>query len=166
MLIALARIVQRFGLSAVGVQYQQGLAAILRRVRLRRGRDRLGRTLPDPRRDGRDHPPGPADPCINEVDMGSAIPQTMLWRLLSSLGLPAETTLHDIRWGSAFEGTFIWDLEISGAVPFGHLKGGIAGAIGYRQPPMYFPFGGATIAGQGKAGPLHLGARPLRRARG
>jgi hypothetical protein len=71
---------------------------------------------------------------------------------LDSLGLPAETTLHDIRWGSTYQGTFYWDLEISGAVPFGHLKGGIAGATGYRQPPMYFPRGGATIAGQCKAG--------------
>jgi L-fucose isomerase-like protein len=35
---------------------------------------------------------------------------------------------------------------------FAHLKGGIAGAVGYRQPPMYFPHGGATIAGQCNAG--------------
>jgi L-fucose isomerase-like protein len=78
----------------------------------------------------------------------------MLWRLLDSLQLPAETTLHDIRWGSEFQGTFYWDLEISGSVPFEHLKDGIQGATGYRQPPMYFPKGGATIAGQGKAGRL------------
>jgi hypothetical protein len=37
-------------------------------------------------------------------------------------------------------------------VPFARLKGGIAGATGYRQPPMYFPMGGATIAGQCKGG--------------
>jgi hypothetical protein len=86
--------------------------------------------------------------------MGTAIPQTMLYRLLDSLGLPAETTLHDIRWGSEFEGEFYWDLEISGSVPFEHLKGGIAGATGHRQPPMYFPKGGSTIAGQGKHGRL------------
>jgi hypothetical protein len=47
---------------------------------------------------------------------------------------------------------FYWDFEISGAVPFAHLRGGIAGATGYRQSPMYFPKGGATITGQGKAG--------------
>jgi hypothetical protein len=39
-------------------------------------------------------------------------------------------------------------------VPFEHLKGGIAGAIGYRQPAMYFPKGGSSIHGQGKAGRL------------
>ncbi len=37
-------------------------------------------------------------------------------------------------------------------MPFAHLKGGIAGATGFRQTPMYFPYGGSTIAGQGKAG--------------
>ena len=86
--------------------------------------------------------------------MGTAIPQAMLFRLLDSLGLPAETTLHDIRWGSEFEGTFYWDFEISGSVPFEHLKGGIAGATGYRQPAAFFPMGGASIQGQGKAGCL------------
>jgi hypothetical protein len=68
------------------------------------------------------------------------------------MGLPPETTLHDIRWGSKYKGTFYWDFEISGNVPFEHLKNGIAGAIGYRQPPMYFAKGGSTIAGQCKAG--------------
>ena len=74
--------------------------------------------------------------------------------MLDALGLPSETTLHDIRWGSEFEGTFYWDLEISGSVPFEHLKGGIAGATGYRQPAMYFPLGVSSIHGQGKAGRL------------
>jgi hypothetical protein len=59
-----------------------------------------------------------------------------------------------VRWGSEFEGTFYWDFEISGSVPFEHLKGGIAGTIGYRQPAMYFPKGGSTIHGKGKAGRL------------
>jgi hypothetical protein len=84
--------------------------------------------------------------------MGIGIPQVLLFRLLESLGLPSETTLHDVRWGSEYQGTFYWDFEISGSVPFGHLKGGIAGATGYRQPSMYFRLGGATITGQCKAG--------------
>jgi hypothetical protein len=152
MLIALARFAQRFGLSAVGVQYQQGLARSCAASDFAEGAIGSAERFPIPDADGSIIRPGKPIPCINEVDMGSAIPQTMLWRLLDSLGLPAETTLHDIRWGSAFEGKFYWDLEISGAVPFAHLKGGIAGAVGYRQPPMYFPRGGATIAGQCKAG--------------
>lgn len=152
MLIALARFTQRFGLSAVGVQYQQGLARSCAASDFAEGAIGSSERFPIPDADGSIIRPGKPIPCINEVDMGSAIPQTMLWRLLDSLGLPAETTLHDVRWGSEFEGAFYWDLEISGAVPFAHLKGGIAGAVGYRQPPMYFPRGGATITGQCKAG--------------
>jgi len=154
MLIALARFVQRFGLSSVGVQYQQGLAQSCAASDFAEGAIGSTERFPIPDLDGSIIRPGQPIPCVNEVDMGTAIPQTMLWRLLESLQLPAETTLHDIRWGSDFEGTFYWDLEISGSVPFEHLKGGIAGATGYRQPPMYFPKGGATIAGQGKAGRL------------
>ncbi len=152
MLIALGRIVQRFGLSAVGVQYQQGLAGSCAASDFAEGAIGSTERFPIPDEAGAIIRPGKVIPCINEVDMGSAIPQTMLWRLLDSLGLPSETTLHDVRWGSKFGGQFVWDLEISGAVPFGHLKGGIAGATGYRQPPMYFPRGCSTIAGQCKAG--------------
>jgi len=152
MLVALGRFVQRFGLSAVGVQYQQGLAGSCAASDFAEGAIGSAERFPIPDADNNIIRPGKPIPCINEVDMGSAIPQTMFWRLLDSLGLPSETTLHDVRWGSEFEGRFYWDLEISGAVPFGHLKGGIAGAVGYRQPPMYFPQGGATITGQCKAG--------------
>jgi hypothetical protein len=154
MLIAMARFVRKFGLSAVGVQYQQGLAQSCAASDFAEGA--LGSTerFPIPDHDGTIIRPGKPIPCVNEVDMGTAIPQTMLWRLLDSLQLPSETTLHDIRWGSEFEGTFYWDLEISGSVPFEHLKGGIKGASAFRQPPMYFPKGGATIFGQGKAGRL------------
>ena len=162
MLIALGRFVRRFGLTAVGVQYQQGLARSCAASDFAEGAIGSAERFPIPDTDGTIIRPGEAIPCINEVDMGSGIPQTMLWRLLISLGLPAETTLHDMRWGSEFDGKFYWDLEISGAVPFAHLKGGIAGATGYRQPPMYFPMGGATITGQCKAGTLRLGARALR----
>lgn len=154
MLIAMARFTQRFGLSAVGVQYQQGLAHSCAASDFAEGAIGSSERFPIPDEDGNIIRPGKAIPCINEVDMGTAIPQTMLWRLLDSLGLPAETTLHDIRWGSEFEGTFYWDFEISGAVPFEFIKGGIAGATGYRQPAMYFPMGGSSIAGQGKAGRL------------
>jgi hypothetical protein len=154
MLIAMARFTQRFGLSAVGVQYQQGLAQSCAASDFAEGAIGSAERFPIPDESGMIIRAGKPIPCINEVDMGTAIPQTMLWRLLDSLGLPSETTLHDIRWGSEFEGSFYWDFEISGSVPFEHLKGGISGATGYRQPAMYFPKGGATIAGQGKAGRL------------
>jgi L-fucose isomerase-like protein len=152
MMIAMARFVQRFGLSAVGVQYQQGLKDSCAASDFAEGAIGSTERFPIPDEQGNIICAGQPIPCINEVDMGTAIPQTMLWRLLTSFSLPAETTLHDIRWGSEYQGVFYWDLEISGAAPFEHLKGGIAGATGYRQPAMYFPYGGSTISGQGKAG--------------
>lgn len=154
MLIALARYVERLGLACVGVQYQQGLARCCAASDFAEGAIGSAERFPIPAADGHVIREGKPIPCANEVDMGTAIPQVMMFRLLDALGLPSETTLHDVRWGSDWEGEFVWDFEISGAVPFGHLKGGIAGATGYRQPPMYFPKGGSTIAGQGKAGRL------------
>jgi hypothetical protein len=152
MMIAMARYVDRFGLSAIGVQYQQGLARGCAASDFAEGAIGSAERFPIPAEDGRVIRPGKPIPSINEVDMGSAIPQVLMFRLLDALGLPSETTLHDVRWGSVFNGEFVWDFEISGAVPFEHLKGGIAGASGFRQPAMYFPKGGSTIAGQGKAG--------------
>ncbi|WP_316980148.1 hypothetical protein [Shumkonia mesophila] len=152
MMIAMARFVKRFGLSGVGVQYQQGLKDSCAASDFAEGAIGNADRFPIPDENGEVIWPGKPIPCVNEVDMGSAVPQLMLNRLLDALGMPSETTLHDVRWGSVYGGTFYWDLEISGAVPFAHLKGGIAGATGYRQTPMFFPYGGATIAGQGKAG--------------
>lgn len=154
MMIAMARFTERFGLASVGVQYQQGLAQSCAASDFAEGAIGSTDRFPIPDENGKIIRPGKPIPCINEVDMGTAIPQTMMWRLLDSLGLPSETTLHDVRWGSEFEGTFYWDFEISGSVPFEHLKGGIVGSIGYRQPAMYFPKGGSTIHGKGKAGRL------------
>ena len=114
MLIALARFAQRFGLSAIGVQYQQGLAGSCAASDFAEGALGSAERFPIPDETGAIIRPGKPIPCINEVDMGSAIPQTMLWRLLDALGLPSATTLHDVRWGSEFEGRFYWDLEISG----------------------------------------------------
>ena len=152
MMIAMARFTQRFGLTSVGVQYQQGLKDSCAASDFAEGAIGSSERFPIKDERGDIICEGKPIPCINEVDMGTAIPQTMLFRLLDSLGLPAETTLHDIRWGSEFEGTFYWDFEISGSVPFEHIKGGIAGAKGYRQPAMYFPKGGSSIGGQCKAG--------------
>ena len=154
MMIAMARVTERFGLSCVGVQYQQGLAHSCAASDFAEGAIGSTERFPIPNENGDIIRPGKPITCANEVDMGTAIPQTMLWRLLDSLGLPSETTLHDIRWGSEFDGAFYWDFEVSGAVPFEFIKGGIKGATGYRQPTMFFPKGGSSIAGQGKAGRL------------
>ena len=152
MMIAMARFTDRFGLTSVGVQYQQGLKDTCAASDFAEGAIGSTARFQVKNEAGEVIRPGKPIPCINEVDMGTAIPQTMLFRLLDSLSLPAETTLHDIRWGSEFEGTFYWDFEISGSVPFEHIKGGIKGAKGHRQPAMYFPKGGSSIGGQCKAG--------------
>ncbi len=152
MMIAVARYAVRFGLTAVGVQYQQGLARCCAASDFAEGAIGSAERFPIPDETGAIIRAGEPIPHANEVDMGSAIPQVLMYRLLSAFGMSAETTLHDVRWGSDYEGTFYWDFEISGAVPFGHLRGGIAGATGYRQQPAIFPLGGATIAGQCKAG--------------
>ncbi|MCP4754504.1 MAG: signal transduction protein [Proteobacteria bacterium] len=152
MLIAMARVTENFGLSCVGVQYQQGLKDVCPASDFAEGAIGSTDRFPIPHENGTIIRPGRPIPCANEVDMGTAIPGTMLFRLLQTLGLPSETTLHDVRWGSEYQGTFYWDFLISGSVPFEHLKGGIAGAIGCRQSPMYFAKGGSTIAGQCKRG--------------
>lgn len=152
MMIAMARLADRFGCTSIGVQYQQGLKDLVPASDFAEGAIGSAERFPIPGDDGKIIRPGKPIPCINEVDMGTGIPQTQLFRLLDSMGLPSETTLHDIRWGSEHEGVFYWDFEISGNVPFEHIKGGIAGATGYRQPAMYFAKGGSTIAGQCKAG--------------
>ena len=152
MMIAMARVYDRFGLSCIGVQYQQGLKDVCAASDFAEGAIGSTDRFPIPDENGGTIAPGKPITCVNEVDMGTAIPQTMLFRLLDTLGLPSETTLHDIRWGSVYNGRFYWDFEISGNVPFEHLKGGIAGAVGFRQPQMYFAKGGSTISGQCKAG--------------
>lgn len=152
MLIALARLVDRFGLTTVGVQYQQGLKDLCPASDFVEGAIGSSERFPIPDEGGNIIREGQPIPHANEVDMGSAIPQTMLFKILDNLGLPSETTLHDVRWGSEYEGVFYWDFLISGSVPFEHIKNGISGAKGYRQPPMYFRLGGSTIGGQCKAG--------------
>ena len=48
----------------------------------------------------------------------------------------------------------MWVFEISGAAPASHFIGGYAGAVGERQPPMYFPKGGSTLKGVSKPGEI------------
>ncbi len=152
MLIALVRLTDEYGLTGVGVQYQQGLKDVCAASDFAEGAIGSKDRFPIKNKEGHLIRENEPIPHFNEVDTGSAIPQIMMFKLLKSLGLSCETTLHDIRWGSEYQGKFYWDLEISGNVPFSHIKGGIAGAHGYRQPAMYFAKGGATISGQCKAG--------------
>jgi hypothetical protein len=155
---AAVRLAHAFGCSVIGIQYQQGLKDLCVASDLTEG------LLNTP-----DRPPvmsdagtvlfdGLAVPHFNEVDECAGLDALLTNRVWSDAGLDPSTTLHDVRWGALFSGAgvdeFVWVLEISGAVPPSHLVGGYAGAVGERQPPMYFPRGGATIKGVSRPGEI------------
>ena len=107
MLIAMARFVRRFGLSAGGVPYQQGLAQSCAASDFAEGAIGSTDRFPIPDHDGTLIRPGKPIPCVNEVDMGTAMaPRTCRMastrmtsgtrgrvpsRLLSSTSLPTST---------------------------------------------------------------------------
>jgi len=158
MYIAAVRMAAEFGCDAIGIQYQQGLKDMTPASDLVEG------LLNNPHR-----PPvyseagellydGLALPHFNEVDEGAAVDALLTNRVWLALGLDPSTTLHDLRWGEtlsvAGEERFVWVLQISGAAPASHLRGGYAGARSERQPAMYFPLGGGTLKGVGRPGEI------------
>ena len=95
---------------------------------------------------------------FNEVDEGAGLDALITNRVWTDMGLDPATTLHDVRWGAPVkEGDldeFVWVFEISGSVPPNHLIGGYKGAVGERQPAMYFKRGGSTIKGVSRPGEI------------
>ena len=153
MYIAALRIGDDFGLDAVGIQYQQGLKDLSPASDLAEGILNNVDRPPVTSRDGsRVLREGAAFPHFNEADEGVAVDALITNRLWTAMGLDPATTLHDVRWGEDFDGRFVWLFEISGSVPPSHLEGGYAGAVGWRQNPVYFPLGGSTIKGVSHAG--------------
>lgn len=147
-------IYNRYGLSAIGIPYQYGL------VRCTSASD-----LPEGMLNNSDRP-DILDPESNEAinrglpvihfnegDLGSAIPQVLMNDILVRKSMPPETTLHDVRWGDLWKGRFVWVFEISGGAPPEHW-GGWRNTHVYRQPSMYFPFGGGTCSGVSKPGTI------------
>lgn len=155
---AAVRLAHDFGCSAVGIQYQQGLKDTCVASDLAEG------LLNNP-----DRPPvfdaagvalfgGRAVTHFNEVDECAGVDgliTDVTWR---AMGMDPSNTLHDVRWGAPVRESgvdeFVWVFEISGAAPASHFIGGYAGAMGERQPPMYFPKGGSTLKGVSKPGEL------------
>ena len=157
MYVAAVRLAAEFGCDTIGIQYQQGLKDLAPASDLAEGL--LNNVERPPVYDetaGKELYAGQALPHFNEVDECAGLDALVTNRLWNILGFAPETTLHDVRWGRRVQthGTsdFVWVLEISGAVPPAHLVGGYAGAIGERQPAMYFPLGGSTIKGISKPG--------------
>jgi hypothetical protein len=156
---AAVRLAFEFGCATIGIQYQQGLKDVCVASDLAEGllnnpdrppvfEDEGGRVLFD----------GHAVPHFNEADEGAGLDALLTNRVWIDAGVDPSTTLHDVRWGERFDGhginEFVWVFEISGAVPASHLISGYRGARGERQPPMYFPRGGATIKGVSRPGEI------------
>jgi hypothetical protein len=147
-----------FGCAAIGIQYQQGLKDVCVASDLAEG---LLNNPDRPPVQGSDGAPlfaGLAVPHFNEVDECAGVDAVMTNRVWSDLDIDPSTTLHDVRWGAPVQergvDEFVWLFEISGAAPASHFIDGYAGAVGERQPPMYFPKGGSTLKGVSKPGEI------------
>jgi hypothetical protein len=156
MYVAALRIAEEFGCDVVGIQYQQGLKDLVPASDLAEGLLNNSDRPPVADAAGEVIRPGRPLPHFNEVDECAGLDALLTNRVWTALDQPPETTLHDIRWGDADRSgstdEYVWVFEISGAVPPAHLDGGFAGAVGERQPPMYFRLGGSTIKGASRPG--------------
>jgi hypothetical protein len=170
MYIAALRIADEFGCDLIGIQYQQGLKDLTPASDLAEGLLNNSDRPPVANPAGDVIRPGRPLPHFNEVDECAGLDALLTNRVWTALDQPPETTLHDIRWGdvdrSGSTDEYVWVFEISGAVPPAHLDGGFAGAVGERQPPMYFRLGGSTIKGASRPGEVvwsrvHVGAGGL-----
>jgi hypothetical protein len=158
MYIAAIRIAADFSCDAIGIQYQQGLKDMVPASDLVEGLLNNPDRPPVSSEEGRELYAGRALPHFNEVDEGAAVDALVTNHCWKALGLDPSTTLHDVRWGETLsiqgEERFVWVLQISGAAPASHFRGGYAGAVSERQPAMYFPLGGGSLKGVGKPGKI------------
>ena len=156
MYIAAVRIADEFGCDAIGIQYQQGLKDTVPASDLVEGLlNNADRPPVYAQNSGPELYAGKPLPHFNEVDECAGVDALVTNRCWTALGLDPSTTLHDVRWGEYYGGDidkFVWVLQISGAAPASHFVDGYRGATSERQPPMYFPLGGGTLKGVGKAG--------------
>ncbi|MEI6193869.1 MAG: L-fucose/L-arabinose isomerase family protein [Verrucomicrobiota bacterium] len=155
MYVAAVRLADDFGCDAIGIQYQQGLKDLLPASDLVEGTLNNADRPPIRSRDGRRVLyAGRPVTHFNEVDECAGLDGLLTHRVHKALGQPVENTLHDVRWGAQFGEDYVWVFLISGAAPPAHFIGGWKGAEGFRQPPMYFPNGGATLRGISKPGEI------------
>jgi hypothetical protein len=155
---AAARLAEEFGCAAIGIQYQQGLKDTCVASDLAEGLLNNPDRPPVKRADGVIVREGLAITHFNEVDECAGVDGVITDRVWRDLGIDPSNTLHDVRWGAPVweQGVdeFVWVFEISGAAPASHFFRGYAGAVGERQPPMYFPKGGSTLKGVSRAGEI------------
>jgi hypothetical protein len=155
---AAVRLAHDFGCAAIGIQYQQGLKDTCVASDLAEGLLNNPDRPPVVGADGNERFAGLAVTHFNEVDECAGVDGVMTDRVWRDLGIDPSNTLHDVRWGAPVRDRgvdeFVWVFEISGAAPASHFIGGYAGAVGERQPPMYFPRGGSTLKGVSRPGEL------------
>jgi L-fucose isomerase-like protein len=155
---AAARLAVENGCSVIGIQYQHGLQGLCVASDLAEGL--LNNPERPPVRDAQGNVLREGQPIVhfNEVDEGAGLDALITNRVWTDMGLDPATTLHDVRWGAAVKDgeldEFVWVFEISGSVPPNHLIDGYAGAVGERQPAMYFRRGGSTIKGISRPGEI------------
>jgi L-fucose isomerase-like protein len=155
---AAVRMAHDYGCAAIGIQYQQGLKETCVASDLAEGLLNNPDRPPVRGDDGTILFDGRAVPHFNEVDECAGVDALITDRVWHDLGLDPSNTLHDVRWGAPVSergvDEFVWVFEISGAAPASHFIGGYGGAIGERQPAMYFPKGGSTLKGVSRPGEL------------
>ncbi len=178
MYIAAVRTAAAFRCDAIGIQYQLGLNEVCAASDLVEGMLNCSERPPVHGEDGKELYAGGPLTHFNEVDECAGLDGLITHRVWRAMGLRPDNTLHDVRWGDWWKepaaagdvgeegksgkagmgknakATFVWVFEISGAVPPSHFADGYAGAIGERQPVMYFHKGGSTIKGVSKAGEI------------
>ncbi len=159
MYIAAVRLADDFGCDTIGIQYQQGLKDLMPASDLVEGTLNNVDRPPVKSRDGR-RVLYKGQPVVhfNEVDECAGLDALMTYRVHKAMKQPVETTLHDLRWGdwdqSGSTDQYVWVFLISGSAPPAHFTGGWKGAFSARQPAMYFPSGGGTLAGVSKPGEI------------
>lgn len=139
-------LVSEFRADCVGWQYQLGL------LRLRPPSDLAEGLLNS---SCRPEANGDTIVCATEADQGNVVPMELMKRILKKRGLHQAVFFHDVRWGAEHEGRFIWVLlnsGSSGAYAFNHDPDSLNGAHSYRQPSLYFPTPGGTLAGESLPG--------------
>jgi hypothetical protein len=155
---AAVRLAHTYGCAAIGIQYQQGLKDTCVASDLAEGLLNNPDRPPVGAPDGSVLFDGRAVTHFNEADECAGVDGIITDRVWRDLKIDPSNTLHDVRWGADVweKGVdeFVWVFEISGAAPASHFIDGYAGAVGERQPPMYFPKGGATIKGVSKPGEI------------
>ena len=155
---AAVRMAADYGCAAIGIQYQLGMKDLCVASDLAEGLLNNPDRPPVHGPDNRILFDGLAVPHFNEADECAGVDALITNRVWTDLGLDPSTTLHDVRWGEHYKGhgldEFVWLFEISGAAPASHFAGGYRGATAERQPPMFFPRGGATLKGVSRRGEI------------